>query len=175
MNAADTEDIADEDDHLVGPPTLRATLLVEAEGWRSIDVETLCGTVLKAVADGEDAPDTSATLDIVFADDQRIAALNARHRGKEGPTNVLAFPSGETAAPGEAVFLGGIVLAWGQLNREAEERNRPLTAHATHLTLHGLLHLLGHDHVREDERLEMERREIAILGGLGIADPYEGS
>ncbi|MEM8854672.1 MAG: rRNA maturation RNase YbeY [Pseudomonadota bacterium] len=175
MNAADKGATADEDDHLAGPPTLRATLLVEAQEWRAIDVDGLCEAVLRAVAEGEDAPDVPATLDVVFAGDERIAALNGRHRGKDAPTNVLAFPSGEEAVPGEAVFLGGIVLAWGQLNREAQERNRPLTAHATHLTLHGLLHLLGHDHLVEDERLEMERREIAILEGLGIADPYEGS
>ena len=88
---------------------------------------------------------------------------------------MLAFPSGEAVERAVPAFLGGIALSYDRVIAEAVERGIPETAHATHLTLHGLLHLLGYDHETDAEREEMERVEVAILAGLGIDDPYEGS
>jgi probable rRNA maturation factor len=166
--------LADED-LTAGPPSLSASVRVVDARWLAIAPVDLAGRVLTAVAASGAAPPEPASCDILFADDETLAGLNRRFRGKEGSTNVLSFPSDDPPSPGEARFLGGIALAFGRAEREAEERGIPFGHHATHLTLHGLLHLLGHDHEADDERAEMERIEIELLGGLGIPNPYEGS
>lgn len=112
---------------------------------------------------------------ILFADDAQVAELNARWRGKSGPTNVLSFPAPEglRVPDGEPRPLGDIVLASGVTASEAAQQAKPLNAHATHLIIHGLLHLLGYDHETEAETAEMEGLERDILKGLGFPDPYE--
>lgn len=106
---------------------------------------------------------------VLLADDARLTALNAQFRGKDGPTNVLSFP-----APPGADSLGDIAIAHGVCAREAEAQEKTFTDHATHLILHGLLHLHGLDHeAGEAEAEEMETLERAILWEIGVADPYE--
>jgi len=164
------------DDLLAGPATLRASLRIDDPRWRPLDPPAVAGRVLHALACHGFAPPGGAECDIVFATDAELARLNAAFRGRDRPTNVLAFPSGAAAGPGGGpADLGGIALAYGVMASEAVERGIPLARHTTHLTLHGLLHLLGHDHVDEEDRARMERTEIAILAGLGIPDPYSGS
>ncbi len=114
-----------------------------------------------------------AELSIVLADDARIAALNKTYRGKEGPTNVLSFPSAAMAAGVEAVLLGDVVLARETIAREAQTQGKRFDDHLAHLTVHGVLHLLGHDHASDAEADEMEALEREILQDLGIADPYD--
>jgi probable rRNA maturation factor len=97
----------------------------------------------------------------------RQQALNARFRGKDAATNVLSFP-----APGADAGLGDVALALGVCEREAAEQGKTLADHLTHLTAHGVLHLLGYDHESDAEAEAMEARERAILAGLGVADPY---
>lgn len=108
----------------------------------------------------------SRLVTILLTDDGRLAALNAQFRGKAKTTNVLSFPSGE------ADYLGDIAIAYGVAAREAGEQGKSFAAHAAHLAAHGVLHLLGHDHEKEDEALAMEALETQILGRLGCADPY---
>jgi probable rRNA maturation factor len=96
--------------------------------------------------------------------------LNGRWRGQDKPTNVLSFPSG--AALPDATTLGDIAIAFETMAREAQEEGKPVAAHFTHLTVHGLLHLLGYDHETENEAEEMEEIERLILADLGVADPY---
>ena len=122
--------------------------------------------------------ESAGTLEVSvkFADDGEVAGLNKAYRGKDGPTNVLSFPmfAGDAlAALGERdELLGDIVLAAGVCAREATEREVPVVAHASHLIVHGLLHLLGHDH-GEDARAEaMEATEVRALESLGLPDPY---
>ena len=107
------------------------------------------------------------SLTIALADDRRVRALNARDRGKDKPTNVLSYPSGERA------FLGDVVLARQTVWREAKQQRKTPSDHISHLVVHGTLHLLGYDHETggaEAERMEaLERR---ILARLGVADPY---
>ncbi len=116
---------------------------------------------------------------ILFADDAEVHALNAEWRGKDKPTNVLSFPMLEREEllaltdDGPPELLGDIVLALETCQREADEKGLSLEHHATHLIVHGLLHLAGYDHETspEDARA-METLEIKALALLGIADPY---
>jgi len=120
---------------------------------------------------------------LLACDDARIAALNADFRGKPQPTNVLSWPSDERApeAPGavpaapdpdEGPELGDIAIAFDTCVREAAESGRPFADHVTHLLVHGTLHLLGYDHVRDADAERMERIEVEILASLGLPNPY---
>ena len=107
------------------------------------------------------------TLTILLTNDALVRDLNARFRGKNVATNVLAFPS----APG-AGCLGDIALAYGVCARESAEQNKPFAAHLMHLVVHGVLHLGGHDHQAEDQATIMETLERRLLARLGVDDPY---
>lgn len=106
---------------------------------------------------------------VVLSDDAAIRALNRDFRGRDKPTNVLSFPSD---APGE---WGDIILAYETISREADGQGKPFSDHAAHLLLHGFLHLLGYDHVHDEDAGVMEALEIAILAKLGIDNPYESA
>ncbi len=113
----------------------------------------------------------AAELSIVLTDDAEQQELNAAWRGIDKPTNVLSFPQIEPMAP-VAGLLGDIVLARETLEREAREQGVSFTDHFTHLVVHGFLHILGYDHIADDEALAMESLETQILASLGIGDPY---
>jgi probable rRNA maturation factor len=112
---------------------------------------------------------------LVLTDDAEMRELNRLWRGKDAATNVLSFPAGEPiGAPegGEPRPLGDVVIAAETAQREAEAQGTPLSAHVSHLVVHGVLHLLGFDHEREADAERMEALETRVLAGLGIADPY---
>ena len=111
-------------------------------------------------------------VDVVLTDDTEQQRLNHTYRGKDSPTNVLAFPIGEPAPPGELPLLGDVVLALETVTREATEQQKPLADHLRHLVVHGVLHLLGYDHETDTDAAIMEAREIEILSRLGVPDPY---
>ena len=101
----------------------------------------------------------------------RMQQLNRHYRGKDRPTNVLSFPA--LPAPGVAPRpLGDVVICPAVLRIEAREQGKTAAQHWAHLVVHGVLHLVGHDHERDADARRMERREIAVLRGLGIANPY---
>jgi probable rRNA maturation factor len=116
--------------------------------------------------------------------DGRIRDLNLRFRGKDAPTNVLSFPSGDDGVMMEAtdggsgamdtvrLAPGEIAIAWETVSREAARESKSIHDHLTHLWVHGLLHLMGHDHETDDEADCMEAGEIRVLERLGIANPY---
>lgn len=111
----------------------------------------------------------------LFCDNDRIAMLNARFRGKDGATNVLSFPGGETGLDDDGMLaVGDIAIAFETVRDEAVRDARLLQEHLVHLWVHGLLHLMGHDHENDEEAEAMEAGEIAVLAKLGIADPYAG-
>jgi probable rRNA maturation factor len=113
-----------------------------------------------------------AEAGVALASDAFIQRLNAAYRGKDAPTNVLSFPfQPPPGADRERRYLGDLVLASETIRREAGERGIPLLHHAQHLVVHGLLHLLGHDHESDAEAEAMEGLEAEILGRLGI-DPF---
>ena len=105
---------------------------------------------------------------ILLTDDAAVHDLNARFRDRDQPTNVLSFPAAESAAP----HLGDLVLAFGVCAGEAAAQGKTLSDHLTHLTVHGVLHLLGRDHVDEAEAEAMEAEERTVLARLGVQDPY---
>jgi len=115
-------------------------------------------------------------VDVTLADDAEQRHLNRTYRGKDVPTNVLAFPQGTPDSPrsDQPVLLGDVVLAFETVHREAAEQNKPLANHLRHLVVHGVLHLLGFDHENAADAAAMEAHEIKILAGLGVPDPYRG-
>jgi probable rRNA maturation factor len=133
-----------------------------------------------AYARGADTrPAGAVDLAIVLADDGLLRELNRAYRGQDTATNVLAFEGSDSDEsdpndlnPGEAWQLGDVVLARETIAREASAQAKRFADHAVHLTVHGVLHLLGHDHASDAEARQMEALEIAILELLGIADPY---
>ncbi|HEY4193437.1 MAG TPA: rRNA maturation RNase YbeY [Mesorhizobium sp.] len=157
----------------ISNPPVEIDLYVEAGAWP--DEAALLLLVEKAVAAAFAETGTKGTseLSIVFSDDAHIQALNAGWRGKDKPTNVLSFPAfppsrGSLMPP----MLGDIVLAAETVARESQLENKPLEHHISHLVIHGLLHLLGHDHETDAEAEEMEAIERAALARLAIPDPY---
>ena len=105
---------------------------------------------------------------VLLTDDAGVQDLNARFRDKDRPTNVLSFPAAGSAAP----HLGDLVLAFGVCAAEAGAQGKSLADHLSHLTVHGVLHLLGRDHEDEAEAEAMEAEERTLLASLGVADPY---
>lgn len=114
---------------------------------------------------------TKATLTILLTNDAEVRALNRDYRGKDKPTNVLSFPDGSVM--NGITQLGDIALAYETLAREAAEQGKKLKHHLAHLTIHGVLHLLGYDHETAREAKAMETLEIQLLATIGVANPYE--
>jgi probable rRNA maturation factor len=104
---------------------------------------------------------------IVLADDRTVKRLNARHRGRNKPTNVLTFEPAAPAMPGE------VILALGTIRREAAHARRRPAHHLAHLVVHGALHLLGHDHHHPGEARRMEMTEARILHRLRVPNPWK--
>jgi probable rRNA maturation factor len=139
------------------------------------DAEALAGTSARAVLDRTAEPaGTPVILSVILTDDAEQRRLNRTYRGIDAPTNVLSFALSDPAdrVPGAPVLLGDVVLAFETVGREAAEQQKPLADHLRHLTVHGVLHLLGFDHRNEAEAAAMERLEVEILKILGVPDPY---
>ena len=144
--------------------------------WREdcADVETLAATAAQLALVLCAAP-AASVVDVTLTDDDSQQALNRAWRGKDAPTNVLAFQAADPAVPtppGAPLLLGDVVLAYGTVQREAAEQQKLLADHLRHLVVHGVLHLLGYDHVEAGDAAAMEAREIAILAELGVPNPY---
>jgi probable rRNA maturation factor len=150
-----------------------------AAAWPGAEdtLAVLCDHVL-----GAQAPAALAQrvieVSFLLTDDAQMRALNKAHRGKDQPTNVLSFPSGDVLV-GEGVegplppaLLGDIAMGYETVLREAKAGALVFQDHATHLVIHGILHLLGFDHIEEEEAAEMEAKEIAFCRDFGIANPY---
>ncbi|NIY84441.1 rRNA maturation RNase YbeY [Vibrio hepatarius] len=114
-------------------------------------------------------PQAEVTVRIV--DEEESHQLNHEYRGKDKPTNVLSFPF--EAPPGiEIDLLGDLIICRQVVEREAKEQGKPLMAHWAHMVVHGSLHLLGYDHIEDDEAEEMESLETEIMQSMGFKDPY---
>jgi probable rRNA maturation factor len=114
----------------------------------------------------------TAELTIRLVDVPESQMLNLTYRGKDKPTNVLSFPF--EAPPGmDLPLLGDLVICVGVVEQEATEQNKPLQAHWAHMVIHGCLHLLGYDHIIDEEAEEMESLETQLIEGLGFSNPYK--
>ncbi|MGL4475692.1 MAG: rRNA maturation RNase YbeY [Shewanella sp.] len=115
---------------------------------------------------------TEAELTIRIVDEAESQSLNHDYRGKDKPTNVLSFPF--EAPPGiELPLLGDLVICAKVVENEALTQNKALQAHWAHMVIHGCLHLLGYDHINDEEAEEMESLEIELIQSLGYPDPYK--
>jgi probable rRNA maturation factor len=127
--------------------------------------------ILEALRQSKAKITGSAEITVVLTDDAEQQALNRDWRKIDKTTNVLSFPQIEPFGPVNGL-LGDITLARETMETEANAEGITLEAHFTHLVVHGFLHILGHDHLTDDEAETMEALETKILGNLGIADPY---
>jgi probable rRNA maturation factor len=142
-------------------------LVVNDPGWR--EFRGLVPRLKRAAAAAAHAARLKGSLTVLLADDAKLKSLNRNFRAKNKATNVLSFP----AAPNPERYRGDIALALGVTRREAKTAKKTVADHATHLVVHGVLHLAGHDHVRAGDAEKMEGLEIKILKNLGVANPYE--
>ena len=117
--------------------------------------------------------DEDWTCGFRLSDDAEVQQLNKQFREKDKPTNVLSFPADiEFTDPDEPLYIGDIIFAMPTVAKEASEQGKTFEHHLKHLTVHGVLHLFGYDHMEESEAQVMESLEIDILDGLKIKDPY---
>lgn len=155
-------------------------IVIEDDRWVAFGFEPLAERVLVAAL--ADLGFSGVSCVLMACDDARIAALNADFRGKPQPTNVLSWPSQERAAADEGALpaapdlheaeLGDIAIAFDTCAAEARAAGKPMANHVSHLLVHGLLHLLGYDHIRDGDAALMEAVEVRILAQLGLDDPY---
>lgn len=165
---------------------LRVETIIEDDGWAAVGLESLAEAAAQHTLARLGLTEADYEISLMGCDDTRIAVLNADFRGKPVPTNVLSWPAdergaeadGDTPAPpesdgfGDEIELGDIAIALGVCRTEADAAGLTLTDHTTHLLVHGILHLLGYDHVRDQDATLMEGLEVEILASMGIADPY---
>ena len=163
-------------------PGLEIDLDVEDDSLGLV-YEPLCESLCCALFQAEGfSPDIVGELYIQIVDNDVMQTLNRDHRGKDKPTNVLSFQAIETedldqalalaATGGPPLMLGDIIVAAPMVLAEAMEQEKLPVHHFSHLLIHGLLHLLGHDHMEDEEAEVMENKERVVLAGLGIDDPY---
>ncbi len=146
---------------------------IASKDWRDVIAsdEDLIARSINAAAKAADVP--GGSVDVLLTSDDEMRALNVQWRGKDKPTDVLSFPSGEAALGTGSPFLGDIALGWGTCVRDAKETDTDMQAHLAHLTIHGFLHLVGYDHEESEAADVMEALEAKVLASLGYADPYE--
>ncbi len=135
-------------------------MIVADHGWRRVVRDPAAIAARAALAAGGDAV-------VVLSSDLAVQRLNARHRGRNKPTNVLTFDPAMPGCPGE------IVLALGTVCREARAAGRSAAAHLAHLVVHGALHLRGHDHHDAGDARRMEMAESRILSRIHVANPWK--
>lgn len=159
---------------------MTADVLVEDARWNAAGLPALANKAAQAVFAHLRLDPGTHEFSILACNDSRIAVLNEEFRGKGIATNVLSWPSTERNAaepgarpePPDDGELGDIAISYEICVREAEESGKSLADHTMHLIVHGLLHLLGYDHIHDKDAALMEGLEVEILGKLGIADPY---
>jgi probable rRNA maturation factor len=127
---------------------------------------------IEATVNEECSDSSDCELSIRLVDEVESAELNSTYRGKTGPTNVLSFPF-DSAFPMEPRLLGDLVICSNIVEKEALAQNKAKQDHWAHIVVHGCLHLLGYDHIEDDEADQMEALEVTILKSLLINDPYQ--
>lgn len=153
-----------------------ADVLIAADCWQNQpDAEAVVLRAIAAAAAAVELPAPDTEVAVMLTDDTRIRDLNRQWRNQDKPTNVLSFPAEWHVGPDDSapLMLGDIAVAYETTQREADDEHKAFTNHLSHLVVHGFLHLLGYDHMNDDEAEEMEDLERDILASLGIADPYD--
>ncbi|MEM8972723.1 MAG: rRNA maturation RNase YbeY [Pseudomonadota bacterium] len=152
-------------------------VVTESGNWRLFEpiadhLQKVSGVIERHL----ELPATHCEVCLALCSDDKVRELNAQYRGKDSATNILSFPSAPLIAEQSGPhLLGDLAVADQTLLNEAAANETPLAAHFTHILLHGVLHLLGFDHLEEQSAKEMEELEIAMLAELDIPDPYAGA
>jgi probable rRNA maturation factor len=161
-------------------PDVQIDVAIQDPAWEEMPgiqslVLTTVRTALQYATKPAEITDKNLEISILLANDDLIHILNREYRGKDNPTNILTFAamdSGEEPMGPNTVSLGDVILSYQTIDREAREQGRFLQDHVTHLVVHGTLHLLGYDHIDDNEANNMESLEIRILEKLGVQNPY---
>ena len=168
--------------HKMVSERLHTDISVSHGDWVSaiVDVESVCHRAALATYGAcFETELTKVEVSILLSDDENLRALNKKYRGIDKPTNVLSFSNldeNETVQfEAMPLLLGDIVIAYETTLSEAEQEGKKLADHLSHLVVHGILHLLGHDHENHAQATLMESLETSTLAGLGILDPYNGT
>ncbi len=156
---------------------LQVSIQRAAPGWKAVSGAgaKVRRAARQAVAMAGVPVTDGAEIAVLLADDARVRDVNRQWLAKDRPTNVLSFPGAPPDRIAQTPFLGDIILAFETMAAEAAVEEKPLEHHMVHLVVHGVLHLLGYDHMTRNEAERMERLESAILAALDIPDPYAGS
>ena len=143
-------------------------IIIENDSWiqEICEPEAFCTKIIAHVLNGFEP--NQGMIDVLLCDNAKIQSLNKTWRNIDAPTNVLSFPQ-----IGNDSILGSIALGFEICKQEASVQNKNFNSHLSHLLIHGVLHLLGYDHINDDEAEEMESLEALILAQLGIENPYE--
>jgi probable rRNA maturation factor len=161
-------------------------VVIEDPRWQDVDLETLAENACAQTLLHLGLSTTGYEIAILACDDVHIADLNAEFRDKPTPTNVLSWPAHDLAPDQSGAIphsppepdalmgesLGDIAISYDTCQREAQEMGKQFKDHVTHLIVHGLLHLLGYDHVSDSDATLMEQLEIETLGKMGVSNPY---
>lgn len=160
-------------------------VILDDARWDAFGLQAVAEQAVAATLRGLDLDPAQVEVAILGCDDAHIATLNADFRGKPAPTNVLSWPEVDLAPatdgdpphrpisdPDGTISLGDIAIAFDTCAREAAEQGKPMGDHVTHLIVHGTLHLLGYDHIRDLDATRMEALEVKLLGIMGVPDPY---
>ena len=162
----------------MAPSALPITeILITAECWQAEpEAGAVIDRAIAAAAEFVEADVGESELAVMLTDDEGIRTLNKNWRSIDKPTNVLSFPALQPRGPRQPDdaprMLGDIAIAYETTRREADEEQKPFDHHLSHLAVHGFLHLIGHDHEKDQEAEAMESLERVILSQLGIPDPY---
>ncbi|MBL1435913.1 MAG: rRNA maturation RNase YbeY [Rhodobacteraceae bacterium] len=146
-------------------------VILEDDRWEAVGLAALCDPAERVALELTGRVPEGFEIALMGCDDARIAVLNQDFRGKEAATNVLSWPASE-APPMADGELGDIAIAFDTCQREAIKKGISIQNHVTHLVIHGILHLLGYDHISDVDAEEMEALEIKALAKLGISNPY---
>ena len=157
----------------VVPRVIEVDVVEDGGNWSGLsNAQSLIEQAAAAVAEELRGSAGSGTVAVALSSDASVEVLNGQFRGKPKPTNVLSFPAGEGVPEG---FIGDVILAAETVRREANEQGVPFAHHVQHLVVHGILHLLGYDHISAADAERMEAIEISILSKLGVSNPYTGA
>lgn len=145
--------------------TISVDTIINDDRWNALDVDiqNIIVKSRKQLGLKEDA-----NFSILFTADEEIKGFNATYRDKDKPTNVLSFPCEDIEG-----YVGDIILSYETVKAECKDQNKSFLDHSTHMIVHGFLHLLGFDHIEDDEAEEMEAHEVKILASLNIKNPYD--
>ena len=144
--------------------------IFDEDKWNSININEIARIAVELVDEHHEI-DNNKQISIVFTSNDKVQELNKSYRGKDQATNILSFAFNDDGSDND--MLGEMFIAYGVIDSEAKEQDKNINQHLTHIVIHGILHLLGYDHIENSDAEEMEKLEIEILSKINIENPYK--